>query len=320
MQERFVEEYLIDLDAKRAAEVSAAAGPEAFAYGKAPEYVSPYQAQIDEALNAYLNRPAFAWDPETDPQYAAYRKQYAREGARATEDTLGRYAAMTGGMPSSAAVTAAQQAGDYYAAQMADRIPELYQAAYRMYADEGSRLLSGLNALRGVESDAYARYKGRLGQYNADRDFDYGAYRDAVGDARALAKLAAQYGDYRGLQGLGVDVQSAKSAGSAGRTVPSAQQPASAPEEKEKPALSARVSDGYAAADAGNGAKRFSTRREAADWLKSQGVASQYAGRFMEEDEWRREKAQRPTSAESAYATYADYLNDYARYLYENYR
>ena len=230
----------------RAAEVSAA-GPEAFAYGKAPEYVSPYQAQIDEALNAYLNRPAFAWDPETDPQYAAYRKQYAREGARATEDTLGRYAAMTGGMPSSAAVTAAQQAGDYYAAQMADRIPELYQAAYRMYADEGSRLLSGLNALRGVESDAYARYKGRLGQYNADRDFDYGAYRDAVGDARALAKLAAQYGDYRGLQGLGVDVRAKTApASAAGRTAP-----AQETEEKEKPALSARVNDGYAAAGQG---------------------------------------------------------------------
>lgn len=172
---------------------------ERFDYGPAPEYVSPYQAQIDEALRAYLDRPAFAWTPETDPSYAAYRKQYAREGRRATEDTLGRYASLTGGMPSTAAVTAAQQAGDYYAAQMADKIPELYDAAYGRYADEGERLLKGLGALRGVEGDAFDRYRTRLGQYNADRAYDTSLWRYGVEDefeaekqALERAKLAAK--------------------------------------------------------------------------------------------------------------------------------
>ena len=205
----------------------AAPAVSSFSYDPAPEYISPYQAQIDEALNAYLNRGPFSYDPATDPQYAAYRKQYAREGQRATADTLGQLAAMTGGMPSSYAVTAAQQAGDYYAAQMADKIPELYQAAYQMYADEGNRMLSGLNALRGVESDAYNRYLTRLGQYNTDRSFDEGLWRYGVDDARyadetayernlALAQLAAGTGDYRGLRALGIDTSTAEAKARAG--------------------------------------------------------------------------------------------------------
>lgn len=169
----------------------------AFDYGSAPEYVSPYQAMIDEALNAYLNRPAFAYDPQTDPQYSAYRKQYAREGQRATADTLGQYAAMTGGVPSSWAVTAAQQAGDYYAAQMADKIPELYQAAYAMYNDEGNRMLSGLNALRNAESDSYDRYLTKLGQFNTDRNvqlsLDQLAYERAQAEQDAIRDRVGSY-------------------------------------------------------------------------------------------------------------------------------
>lgn len=169
----------------------------AYDYGSAPEYVSPYQAMIDEALGAYLNRPAFAYDPQTDPQYAAYRKQYAREGQRATADTLGQYAAMTGGVPSSYAVTAAQQAGDYYAAQMADKIPELYQAAYQMYSDEGNRMLSGLNALRNAESDSYGRYLTKLGQFNTDRNvqlsLDQLAYERAQAEQDAIRERVGSY-------------------------------------------------------------------------------------------------------------------------------
>ena len=169
----------------------------AFDYGSAPEYVSPYQAMIDEALNAYLNRPAFAYDPQTDPQYSAYRKQYAREGQRAAADVLGQYAAMTGGVPSTAAVTASQQAGDYYAAQMADKIPELYQAAYAMYNDEGSRMLSGINALRNAESDSYDRYLTQLGQYNEDRDvqmaLDRLAYERAQAEQDAVRERVGSY-------------------------------------------------------------------------------------------------------------------------------
>ena len=115
-------------------------GMEEFTYESAPTYTSKYQDQIDELLGEILNRPAFEYDPETDPRYAAYRKEYAREGDRATADTMAQYASMTGGMPSTAATAAAQQAGNYYSAQMADKIPELYALAYSMYQDEGDNM------------------------------------------------------------------------------------------------------------------------------------------------------------------------------------
>ena len=151
---------------------------EPFSYESAPEYVNRYQDQIDGLLNDILNRPEFSYDPDTDPMYAAFRKEYQREGQRATADTMGQYAAMTGGMPSTAATVAAQQAGDYYAAQMADRIPELYQLAYSMYQDQGTDMRMNMDMLTALEQGDYNKYLNLLNQYNTDRNFAYGVYSD----------------------------------------------------------------------------------------------------------------------------------------------
>ena len=151
---------------------------EEFTYESAPTYTSKYQDQIDELLGEIMNRPDFSYDPETDPRYQAFRKEYQREGQRATADTMGQYAAMTGGMPSTAATVAAQQAGDYYAAQMADRIPELYQLAYSMYQDEGNNMRLNMDMLTALEQGDYNKYLNLLNQYNNDRAFAYGLYSD----------------------------------------------------------------------------------------------------------------------------------------------
>ena len=144
----------------------------------------------------------FSYDAASDPAYQAYKKQYAREGRRATENTLGQYAAMTGGVPSTAAVTAAQQAGDYYAAQMSDKLPELYDLAYAMYKGEGERLYKQLAALRSAGSDELDRYLAALDVQNDERD-----YADAQERlARERAAEAAGYGDWSGLEALGVKV------------------------------------------------------------------------------------------------------------------
>ena len=153
-------------------------GMEEFTYESAPTYTSKYQDQIDELLGEILNRPAFEYDPETDPRYAAYRKEYAREGDRATADTMAQYASMTGGMPSTAATAAAQQAGNYYAAQMADKIPELYALAYSMYQDEGDNMRLNMDMLTALEQGDYNKYLNLLNQYNTDRNFAYGVYSD----------------------------------------------------------------------------------------------------------------------------------------------
>lgn len=153
-------------------------GMEEFTYESAPTYTSKYQDQIDELLGEILNRPAFEYDPETDPRYAAYRKEYAREGDRATADTMAQYASMTGGMPSTAATAAAQQAGNYYSAQMADKIPELYALAYSMYQDEGDNMRLNMDMLTALEQGDYNKYLNLLNQYNTDRNFAYGVYSD----------------------------------------------------------------------------------------------------------------------------------------------
>ena len=133
-------------------------------------------------------KPTFSYDLESDPVWQAYKKQYTREGQRATQDALGTTAASTGGIPSSYATAAATQAGDYYAAQMTDKVPELYQQAYNRYLNE-------------------------LSQWNADRNFGYGQYIDELNtqianrqEALQNALYGAQIGDYSKLEDLGFDI------------------------------------------------------------------------------------------------------------------
>lgn len=146
--------------------------------GTAPVYESKYGETIDGLMGDILNRGEFSYDHTSDPLYSAYAKQYTREGKRATADALGEAAAASGGMPSSYAVTAATQAGDYYAAQLADKIPELYQIAYDKYLNEYNMKLSDLNAAQGLEQFNYSMYQDELGQYNRDREFDYAKWLD----------------------------------------------------------------------------------------------------------------------------------------------
>jgi len=144
----------------------------------APEYTNRYDDQIQQMLQELVKRPQFSYDAATDPLYAQYRKQYAREGKRATQDAMAAAAAATGGLPSSYAVNAAAQAGQYYSSQMTDKIPELYQLAYNKYLADYNLALSNLGAVQGAEQSDYAKYLTELQQYNTDRNFDYQAWMD----------------------------------------------------------------------------------------------------------------------------------------------
>ena len=148
-------------------------------YGEAaPVYNNRYDDTIQDLIQGILNREDFSYDPATDPLYQNYRKQYTREGQRATADTMGQAAAASGGIPSSYATTAAAQAGNYYAAQMTDKIPELYQLAYNQYLNDYNMQLSDLGVVQGAEQSDYDKYLNELNQYNTDRAFDYNAWLD----------------------------------------------------------------------------------------------------------------------------------------------
>ena len=151
---------------------------------KAPEYEgSPYDAMRDEAINAA--KGPFSYDLEKDPAWQAYRKQYTREGRRASEDTLGQMAALTGGVASSAAATAAAQARNYYGAQMTDKIPQLYQDAYNRYLNEYQKQMGIASAYNQYGQQDYNQFRDRLSQWNTDRNFNYGAAQDAIGNRRS---------------------------------------------------------------------------------------------------------------------------------------
>lgn len=164
-----------------------------FSYGEAPTYENAYAQQQKDLLDRILDREDFSWSKETDPQWSSYKKSYLREGDRATANALAQASAASGGRPSSYAVNAATQAGDYYATKLNDVIPTLYQQAYERYLDEYNMKVKDLNAVNQQEQLDYAKYLDRLGQYNTDRGFAYQNYADDYDRLRSqLADVQGQ--------------------------------------------------------------------------------------------------------------------------------
>lgn len=138
-------------------------------------YLSRYQARIDALADAILNRDPFSYDKEQDPLYQQYKDTYTRAGQRGMQDTLAQVSARTGGLASSYAESSAQQTYNNYMAQLADKVPELYQLAYSMYMDDLTQDRNDLSMLMGLDDTAY-------GRWSDERNFGYNAYRDQVAD------------------------------------------------------------------------------------------------------------------------------------------
>ena len=197
--------------------------PRDFTFRDAPTYQNRYDDRIQELLNAVTNREDFSYDVERDPLFAQYRKQYLREGKRAGADAMGQAAAMSGGLPSSYAGTAAGQAANYYNAKLTDKVPELEELAYQKYLNDFDMDRSKLAAVQSAEQSDYQKYLTDLSQYNTDRSFAYGQFSDQLSreerdretayqkdqDARTRALeealTGAQFGDYSRLNELGFD-------------------------------------------------------------------------------------------------------------------
>lgn len=147
------------IDTKRTEEsggAGSAAGAAAGGY-VSERFTDPY-ADERAALLDKLSDRSFSYDPDTDPAYQSYLKQYRRESQRAGKDALAQAAALTGGQASTAAVSAASQAADYYNSKAGDVLPDLYKLAYQMYAGESQTLLDQLDALTGLSEREYDRW------------------------------------------------------------------------------------------------------------------------------------------------------------------
>lgn len=135
--------------------------------------------RIDEMLNQILNRDKFSYSAAEDPLYKQYATMYEREGTRAMNDAMASAAATAGGM-NSYAMTAANQANNYYMAQMNDKIPELYQLAYDMYLQDIDNQVRDLGLLNDMDDKQYNRYRDTMSDWENDRNFAYGMYQDDV--------------------------------------------------------------------------------------------------------------------------------------------
>lgn len=113
----------------------------------------PKDAEISSGMDRLAQPRQFAWNKEADPSYQAFRKEYLREADRQTRNAMGAAAQMTGGAPSTAAVMAGQQAGQYQVAQLADRVPQLYEAAYNRFNQDREQERADLSLLAGLEGD-----------------------------------------------------------------------------------------------------------------------------------------------------------------------
>lgn len=166
------------------------------------ENYGPFSYSKDDAyqklLDAVANPESFSYDPDTDPRMSAYKKTYLREGQRATQNTLAQASAGTGGVPSSFAVTAAQQAGNYYAGQLADIIPTLYEDSYNQYLNDQALKQQGLGALQGDRDfenqqymDNYSMLLNLLENQRTQDGTEYSRYLDSLNLATQQEQLAA---------------------------------------------------------------------------------------------------------------------------------
>lgn len=161
-------------------------------------YTPINQQEINNLQNEIVNSK-FNYDPYTDPSYKAYADMYRREGDRASKSTLADVATAQGGI-SSYAGAAAQQASNYYAQQLTDKIPTLEQLAYEKYSDDLNNKYNLMNMYQNQQDNDYYRFlndrnyelqldqmKMQQDQFNQEQEnwnkqFEYGKTRDDISD------------------------------------------------------------------------------------------------------------------------------------------
>lgn len=146
-------------------------------------YNSSFKDKKNKALNSVLDYKEFSYNPEKDPAFEAYRNLYARLGNEAYERALAQNALRTGGVINTSASSAAMQALNRYNSMLTDKIPELYESAYKRYSDGYERLYKNLELLSELEDNEYSRYRDSMKDFESDRDYYYTKYRDNIDDS-----------------------------------------------------------------------------------------------------------------------------------------
>ena len=287
-------------------------------------YTSPWQAQLNEAIDKILNREKFSYDLNGDALYQQYKDQFTTQGKMAMMDTMGQAAAMTGGYGNSYAQGVGQQAYQGYLQQLNDKIPELYQLALNQYQMEGDEMYDQYAMLGAQEEQDYGRYRDTVSDYNTEldrlqnqfnterdydyskwvdgRDFSYGQYsddraydyqvgRDQVSDSQWQAEFDEAVRQFNFANKLGefAPVYVPSNNGGGGTPTPQKEQPKEEPQEEETGS-----GDGFT----GN------TYSEAVAYMKSQGVDGASAAGIKTQSEFKRSSSSREFNSYTEYLQY----------------
>lgn len=163
-----------------------------------PSKNDAYQRANDQATAIYdkiMNRGEFSYDVNKDKLYQQYRDLYAQMGRSAMEDTMGQAAALTGGYGSTYSQNAGQQAYNAYLQKLNEVVPELYNAAYNRYNQEGQDLMNLYSMARSNADSAYERdynqWYNRLQLERSDEDTTYN--RQQAEENRRLTQEEKDY-------------------------------------------------------------------------------------------------------------------------------
>ena len=124
-------------------------------------------AELERLYAAITGRPAFSYDPASDPVYNSYAQSYQRRGRLAMRDTMGQAAALTGGYGSSYAQSVGQQQYDSYLQSLGEALPELYGMAWQRYNAEGDALKTAWELASGCGKFARAWTLSLFGVFGA---------------------------------------------------------------------------------------------------------------------------------------------------------
>ena len=147
---------------------------------KVPKYSSNYTSAIKDNLTKVMSNGRFSYNADSDKLFGQYKDSYEKAGQKAMEDTVGNASLLTGGYANSYAVTAGQQAYNEYMQKLSDKIPELEQRAYERYRDDEDSAYRRLGTLMELENTDYGRYRDEVGDYNANRQFEYNKSKDEI--------------------------------------------------------------------------------------------------------------------------------------------
>ncbi|MCK9479811.1 MAG: hypothetical protein M0R40_10000 [Firmicutes bacterium] len=136
---------------------------------KALAGLAGYTRYHDPYNTANLRRDIerFSYNPETDPNYQAYKDMYARQGQAAQGQTLSNLTALSGGRNNSWASAATAQVGQAYAQKTADMVPQLAQAAYNRLLQRYGIETQEANRTYSMWQDQYGRAKDMAGMYSS---------------------------------------------------------------------------------------------------------------------------------------------------------